>query len=147
MSGTDVLPEGLGALVPAYLGRQRWYAGSSEPDSAQVRMIDADTLAARADGAPRLLWALAEAEGARYQLLVGERREGDPAEFLHGHEAAVLGSLGSAYYYDATLDPELAHALLAVVTGGDEPSALVRPVSAEQSNTSLVFDDRIILKV
>src|SRR4029077_20679396 len=37
MSAPDVLPEGLGELVPAYLGRQRWYAGSSEPDSAQVR--------------------------------------------------------------------------------------------------------------
>ncbi|MHB8506543.1 MAG: phosphotransferase, partial [Acidimicrobiales bacterium] len=51
------------------------------------------------------------------------------------------------YLYDATVDPELAMELLAIVTGGAEAATRVRPVGAEQSNTSLVYDDRIILKV
>ena len=40
----------------------------------------------------------------------------------------------------------LALQLLPVVTSGVEYAARVRPISAEQSNTSLVFDDRIIVK-
>jgi maltokinase len=147
VSTLDVLPVGVADLVPAYLGRQRWYAGSSEPDPDSVRVVDADELAVTGNGAHRLLWALADGEGARYQLLIGERPSGDPAEFLGGHEPAVLGLVGAAYYYDATLDPELARAFLGVVMGGDEQVTHVRPVSAEQSNTSLVYDDRVILKV
>jgi maltokinase len=147
MSGVDGLPEGVAELVPGYLGRQRWYAGSAEPDPELVRVVDAAELAVRGEGAHRLLWALAEAEGARYQLLIGERPGGERADFLNGHEPAVLGMAGAFYYYDATLDPELARAFLGVVTGGDEEATHVRPVSTEQSNTSLVYDDRVILKV
>jgi maltokinase len=146
VSGVEELPAGVAELIPAYLGRQRWYAGSSTPDPDSIRLLDAEELATTGGGAHRLLWAMVEAEGARYQLLVGERQGGEPAEFLNGHEPSVFGSAGDAYYYDATLDPELARALLAVVTGRDDATR-VRPVSAEQSNTSLVFDDRIILKV
>ena len=147
MSGTDGLPGGVAELIPAYLGRQRWYAGSSFPDPAAVRLVDDDELAVTGEGRHRLLWALVEGEGARYQLTIGERPLGEVADFLKGHEPAVLGAAGPAYYYDATLDPELAHALLAVVTDGTTPSTHVRPVTTEQSNTSLVYDDRIILKV
>jgi maltokinase len=147
MSAVGVLPAGVAELVPGYLGRQRWYAGSAEPDPESVRVVDADELAVRAGGSRRLLWALAEAEGARYQLLIGERPGGERADFLNGHEPAVLGLVGGCYYYDATLDPELARAFLGVVTGSDEEATHVRPVSAEQSNTSLVYDDRVILKV
>jgi maltokinase len=147
VSATDVLPAGLTDLLPSYLGRQRWYAGSSDADPASVQVPDAAELPVAGEGAMRLWWLLVEAEGARYQLLLGERPQGDPAEFLHGHDAAALGSVGAAYFYDATLDPELARALLAVVTGGEQHSTRVRPVTVEQSNTSLVYDDRIILKV
>jgi len=134
-------------MVPAYLGRQRWYAGSREPDPASVRVLAAAELAGRGGGTRRLLWALVEAEGANYQLLIGERPAGEPAEFLSGHEPAVLGATGDAYYYDATLDPDLARTLLGVVTGSEELATHVRPVTTEQSNTSLVFDDLVILKV
>jgi maltokinase len=132
-------------LIPGWLGRQRWYAGSDEP--GPVRVLDSDVLAAAGDGAPRLLWAVVEAEGSKYQVLIGERPLGETAEFLNGHEPAVLGVAGSSFYYDATVDPELCLALLPVVTGGRETSERVRPVTAEQSNTSLVFDDRIIVKL
>jgi len=97
-----------------------------------------DTLAAEPDG---------EASVVRYQILLGERPNGELAEFLQGHETAVLGSAGDRYYYDATVDPELARVLLDTMTSGAESATRVRPVSAEQSNTSLVYDDRLIAKV
>ena len=86
--------------------------------------------------------------GARYQLLIGERPDGEPAEFLHGHEEAVLGAAGRRPTSTTPLlDPELARVLLEVVSGGAERATRARPVAAEQSNTSLVYDDRLILKV
>src|ERR1700730_15045382 len=120
MSDVAVLPDGVADLVPAYLGRQRWYAGSAEPDPDSVRVVDADELAVRGGGQHGMLGALAEAEGALYQLLIGERPGGEPADFLNGHEPAVLGMVGAAYYYDSTLDPELSLVLLSVGTGVDD---------------------------
>ncbi|HWG73247.1 MAG TPA: phosphotransferase [Acidimicrobiales bacterium] len=140
------LPPGVDAMIPAYLGRQRWYAGSAEPGDDDVSVVTAGELVTTV-AQRRLLWARVEGEGARYQVLIGERPGGEPADFLGGHDAEVLGAVGSKYYYDATLDPELALALLAVVSDGSESAERVRPVSAEQSNTSLVYDDRIILKL
>jgi len=96
------LPEGVTALLPEYLARQRWYAGS-KPE--QPRILDSDLLVAQDDESRRLWWAGVDAGGARWQLLLGERLDGGPADFLHGHEDAVLGSAGRAYYYDGTLDP------------------------------------------
>jgi maltokinase len=86
------------------------------------------------------------ASGDRYQLLIGERPNGEHAEFLNGHELAVLGSVGDCYYYDATVDPELALAWFGVITEGGEKAERFRPITGEQSNTSLVFDDRVIAK-
>jgi maltokinase len=83
----------------------------------------------------------------RYQVLIGERPNGEHAEFLKGHEPSVLGSVGDRYYYDAVVDPELALAWLRVVTDGSLSAERVRPVNAEQSNTSLVFDDKLIAKL
>ncbi|MHB1534498.1 MAG: phosphotransferase [Acidimicrobiales bacterium] len=143
----SILPPGLTELMPAYLGRQRWYAGSSEPDPARVRVLRFGTLWAEPERAHRLLWALVEGEGIDYQVLLGERPGGEAADFLNGHEEAVLGSLGASYYYDATLDAELSLPLLALFSGGAETAERVRPIGVEQSNTSLVYDDRVILKV
>jgi maltokinase len=134
-------------MVSAYLGRQRWYGGAGAPRPDQVSVTAADELAVTGEGTHRLLWALVDVDGADYQLLIAERPNGEPAEFLNGHEGAVLGSTHGAYYYDATLDSELARALLGVVSGGTEQAERVRPVTVEQSNTSLVFDDRLIMKV
>jgi maltokinase len=176
------LPEGVLALVPEYLGRQRWYSGRQAPDPGAVSASDADELAVTAGGAHRLLWAIvavrrvvsdgtsgqgsgSTGDGApagagseattaggssavvRYQLLIGERPNGEHAEFLKGHDASVLGSVGDRYYYDATVDPELAVAWLSVISDGALAVERVRPVNVEQSNTSLVYDNRYIAKV
>lgn len=143
---SSALPEGVQPLLAPHLGRQRWYAGSAEPPAERVTALDVRRLWSSGAG-HRLWWSLVEAEGARYQVLIGERPAGEPADFLSGREEAVLGVAGASYFYDATIDPELALALLEVVSDGVERAERVRPVSTEQSNTSLVYDDRVILKV
>ncbi|MCU4186511.1 phosphotransferase [Acidiferrimicrobium sp. IK] len=144
LAGTTPLPAGLRRLVGPYLGRQRWFAGSGEPGSLDVvdsRLLPSDVAQAS------LWWAVVEAEGVRYQLLIGQRPDGEPAEFLSGREGSVLGSDDGSYFYDAALDPELSLGLLAMISDGAHTAERVRPITAEQSNTSLVYDDRIILKV
>jgi maltokinase len=147
VSGRDRLPDAVVDLIPAYLGRQRWYGGSHHPDPTDVRVVDGCELLAVGEGRHRLSWAMVDAEGARYQLLIGQRPGGEQADFLKGHDAAMLGATDSSYFYDATVDPELALAVLGVVSGGAEQAERVRPITAEQTNTSLVYDDRIIVKL
>jgi maltokinase len=133
-------------LVPAYLARQRWYAGDAPP--AHVEIIDDHVLRERWPG---LALVVVDADGRLYQLLVGARPSGEEPEFLHGSDYAILGEArtpaGKALAYDGLQDAELALALLAEVSDRTEEAAWVRPVTADQSNTSLVFEDRLILKV
>lgn len=132
-------PDGIEALLPAYLGRQRWFAGE-EPDPAQVSVLD------RRDLAEGVLWMLTDVAGALYQLVVGTRPADDRPEFLSGRDAQVVGVVEGNVAFDASLDPDYSRALLARVCP-EEEAALVRPMGGEQSNTSLVFDDRIVLKL
>ncbi len=140
------LPDGLEPLIPAYLGLQRWYAGAEAPSPESVQVERGRELWGGGNG-HRLWHATVAVGGTRYQLLIGERPAGERAEFLHGREEAVLGTVDAAYFYDAVLDGELARVLLEVASDGAQSATLARPMSAEQSNTSLVFDDRLILKV
>ncbi len=133
------------SAIPTHVGRQRWYSGDGPPDPAQVRVERVSEL--WESGGHRLWQVLVYVGDDLYQLLLGERPAGEPAEFLHGHESAVLGSAGASYFYDATLDPEMAKALLLAASGGRESVVRSRPLSVEQSNTSLVYDDRLIFKV
>lgn len=131
------LAAGVEPLLAAYLGRQRWFAGEA-PSSVVV-------LASEDLGAG-LLWLLAGAGGAVYQVLVGTSAADDQPDFLHGHDAQVLGVVEGRVAFDALLDPDHARAVLAKVCP-DQEAILVRPMGAEQSNTSLVFDDTLVLKV
>ncbi|MGH9180520.1 MAG: maltokinase N-terminal cap-like domain-containing protein, partial [Acidimicrobiales bacterium] len=124
-------------LLPAWLGRQRWYSGPA-PSSV--------VLTADEELAPGLRWLLVEADGACYQVVVGSRPGGEPPEFLAGRDHEILGEVDGWLAFDALADPDLARAILEWVVPGEEVT-VVRPVGAEQSNTSLVFDDRLILKV
>ncbi|MGH9056909.1 MAG: phosphotransferase [Acidimicrobiales bacterium] len=143
------LPDGVEEMLAPYLGAQRWYGGAASPPEG-ISVESARELWCGDDGEHRLWQAIVsvdqDGEG-RYQLVIGERPAGERADFLHGHEEAVVGSVNSAYFYDATLDSEMARVLLAVASAGAESAERARPVSAEQSNTSVVFDDRLILKV
>jgi maltokinase len=144
---TEPLPDGLEGLIPPYLGLQRWFAGAEAPKPGVVQVARSQVLWTATEPGFRLWHAIADVDGATYQLLIGERPAGDRVDFLHGREEAVLGPLASSLFYDAVLDSELARVLLEVASGGAEKARLARPIGAEQSNTSLVFDDRLILKI
>jgi len=147
------VPVVAGDALRRHLPRQRWYAGTSEP--ASVEIVHAEMLR---DEWPMLARLLVEADGDCYQVLLGLRPEHDPLEFLRGHDEAAFGPVevqvdgdGSggewATAYDAVLDPDLGLHIFWRVTGGDESAMRVRPIGVEQSNTSLVYDERLILKV
>lgn len=146
-----IAPSDLSALLPGFLPRQRW-SGARDRRIETISLVGLDTLRG---GWPALIQAVVEAifsggEMARYHLLIGLRPRDQPTGFLHGSEHTALGDVateqGPAFAYDALLDPELGLYLLELVAPS-EAADRVRHVGAEQSNTSLVYDDRLILKV
>ena len=124
-------------LLPEYLGRQRWFAGDAPGEVHILRHQELD------EG---FHWMIVDADGARYQVLVGFRPVNEPPEFLHGNENAVLGAVDGSLVFDAVLDAGLARTLLARVAPGEEAEH-VRPIGVEQSHTSLIYDDRLLLKI
>jgi maltokinase len=157
-------------LLGPYLARQRWYAGTAEPDSGSLRLLESECLD-EASGGRRLQWAILSVDGVRYQLLLGdEPATGGPAPRGEGvglsavsagrvasegqvasaggggiPESALVGVVGDRRLYDAVVDPELMLLLFERLAGS--PAAEVRLVGTEQSNTSLVYDERVILKL
>ena len=138
------------AALREWLPRQRWFGHKDHPISA-VHLSDPQVLR---DEWPLLVRFIGTVEldsrSVDYQLLLGARPTGDVAEFLHGHDEAVVGAVdtdaGEGFAYDASLDAALGACLLSRILP-DEEVRHVRPLGAEQSNTSLVFDDRIVLKL
>jgi maltokinase len=115
------------------------------------------------DGPPALSSALVEARypgGTHdvYQLLLGVG--------ANGGEDAVIDDVRGVTVYDAFADPRACELLGGLLREGAElhgeharvefhwlegvepprPGADVRPIGAEQSNTSIVFDDKLVLK-
>ena len=148
-----ISPTALAPSLAEFLPRQRWF-GAKDRTIELVRVCSTEVLSG--DGSwPTLLRvdaevSLAGTDDARYQILLGLRPTGVDVEFLSGHEGAVLGEFdtaqGQALVYDALLDSELALALLRCIAP-EHAAERVRPLGAEQSNTSLVYDDAMILKV
>ncbi|MGQ0519767.1 MAG: maltokinase N-terminal cap-like domain-containing protein, partial [Actinomycetota bacterium] len=136
-----------------YLPRQRWY-GAKDKTIDLVRVTELEVLRSEWPGLVRVeaevSLAGSDQPPATYQLLLGLRPEGMPLEFLAGHEHTQLiefhTEAGPATVYDAVIDPELCLSLLGIVAPGRE-ARLVRAVGAEQSNTSLVYDESMILKL
>ena len=139
-------PPELSDNLPDYLAAQRWFSGSEPPPAADVQVARTRRLWA-GDNDHEMWQLLVTVGGDTYQMVLGVRPAGEPADFLHGHDNAVLGSAGGVYAYDAVWDGELARALLEVVSDGSEHAERARPMGAEQSNTSIVYDDRLILKL
>ena len=135
-------------LVPdlaQWLPRQRWYSGQAEPET--ITILDQEI---RGDRFPVLVRLLVEADGRIYQVLVGVRGRDERPDFLRGQDQAVIGDIathqGEAVAYDAVFDPELALVLLDAVAP-HENAERARLMGAEQSNSSIVYDERLILKV
>ncbi|MGV0714823.1 maltokinase [Mycolicibacterium sp. XJ662] len=152
-----------------WLPQQRWYAGRNrELTSAEPAVVVALPNDAGLELELMLLdVSYADGSGERYQVIVwwdgaGAAGGGPIAEFLN---VATIGSAahdGDRTAYDALYDPTAAKALLALIdssaTVGDvrfskEPGvelpldSVARLSSAEQSNTSVVFEEDAILKV
>lgn len=146
--------------LATWLPAQRWYPGGGGSAAAADLAIIADTPLASGDPELRHLIVSVSSGGAtvRYQVLAGIRAQ-VPKQLKH----AIIGSDGRGRTaYDALHDP----ALTGVLTGGiaagrvtgplrfvPEPGAPIDAaarslvLSAEQSNTSLIFGESAILKV
>ncbi|MFF6997405.1 phosphotransferase [Streptomyces sp. NPDC008313] len=174
--GSAVAPGLLASLDPLlreWLPRQRWFAGKGRPVSGFTLVAATELLPA--DGTLGLFHLLVRAhqpltatQGARthpgdcYQLLIGLREALPPrlAPALIGHLSD--GPLAGRTAYEALYDPRPAGMLLEALRtrariGGlrferdacqDIRGDLVpRVVTAEQSNSSVVYGDTFILKL
>jgi maltokinase len=154
------LAAALAAHLPAFLARQRWFPAKGRP----LRSVAVTTeIPLCSGGEPYVDLVLADVEfddgspAQTYQLLVGRRSEiGDELEHV------VIGRFDGWIAYDALWDPAVTTWLIdAVRTGVEvggvrfvpEPDAELaegvpgRVVGVEQSNTSVVYGDRSILKL
>ena len=139
---------------------QRWF-GSKASEVAHLNVLEAFTLRAES---PQLVLALIEArfpQGTHevYQVPVGIRPAAD------GWSDRVIADVGGNTYYDALADPAHARELLHLMRSradiqagegtlafrwsggaGEGGTVEVRPVGVEQSNSSIVFGEALILK-
>jgi maltokinase len=145
------------AELPSWLPAQRWFAGKDRPVTAVYPVSTTMLL----DGDPTLLHVVVEVvqTGRRdtYQLLIGARTQ------LPEHlGTSWLGTEGGLLCYEASGDADLTGRLLDLIvderqvgplTFGREPGVELigglraRPITSEQSNTSLVFGSQYILKL
>jgi trehalose synthase-fused probable maltokinase len=149
-----------GLVLLGTIASQRWFGGKSR-DVLDARVIDAGVAP---DGPPFLALAVVEVRyGLQthdlYHLPLGFRPSGDA-----WRESAIAETEGWTVY-DAIADPELARRLVELVrsgatidTGeatiaftatGDFPAEIesIRPMGAEQSNSSLVLDEQVAVKL
>lgn len=145
MPRLDDLAEKLAPLLGDFLPRQRWFAGHETPAAVTLTPLDLR------EGDPTLAWFLADAtdaagDHATYQIVLGGRPAPCDCEFLHGKERFTVGEVDGWVFYDALVDPDLALVVLERVAP-DETADVARPLIVEQSNTSVVYDERLILKL
>ncbi|MEV4352019.1 maltokinase [Actinoplanes sp. NPDC049596] len=139
-----------------WLPQQRWYAGKSRTLSS----VKEASSTALTDDLDLVLIDVEYTDGSseRYQVLVAW----DSGPIVEYSEVATIGTAGDRTGYDALYDPNKARQLLALIaeggTKGDvifepEPGAEFpvdswpRVFDAEQSNTSVIFEQDAILKV
>lgn len=147
----------LDELLAAWVPRQRWYGAKGRP----VAAVTAEPLGEPLHGEPADLLPLVVAvtldggEVQHYQVPLSRRRA--PWDDI-GH--ALVGDDDGAWYYDAPHDPDAAGVLLENLVAerasgplafhrlGDVTANLhPRAVGAEQSNSSLVYGEELIVKV
>jgi maltokinase len=161
---TEIDTTALAGLFEHWLPGQRWYAGKSRP----VESIRARSLGSFGDHPTEVHVWLADVsyvDGGHETYQVPLRVGTDFDDALdHARLGQVAGPDGQTLYlYDALWDrPHTQEWLRALVDGGDHDAldfhltteadaiptdATGRVLTGEQSNTSLVFGDRAILKV
>ena len=146
-----------------WLVEQRWYASKAR-DVTQLNLLE---VAPVDGGEPEPMMALALVE-ARFHAGTHELYQ-LPLGFRHvdeGWTEGAIAQVGDRTMYDAMVDPALARRLVEAMRDdrtiehedgvwtfattdrapSDEAIADVRPVGVEQSNSSIVFGDELILK-
>jgi maltokinase len=143
--------------LPAWLPAQRWFAGKDRPITSVRNLVTTVLL----PGDPMLLHVVIEVEQSdraeRYQLLIGSRTH------LPEHlGSSWIGTFDGLPCYEATGDADLTWHLLDMIIGESRTGPIVferepdveleadlraRPITSEQSNTSLVYGNQYILKL
>jgi maltokinase len=140
------ITDAVATLIGPWLARQRWMAhGSDGPPTVEVE--HSEVLVPPEGDAPGVLWFLVHAgPGPVYQALVGVRPDA-----IDLGDRDVLGFVdaddGKHFAYDALVDPEAARRFAAIVGVPGVAEMMVRPVGAEQSNSSVVIGEKVIMKV
>ena len=149
----------LAAHLPEWLTRQRWFGAKGRPVAA-VEVTAQESLTDTEPLLDLLVLAVSFTDGTpvhRYQLLLGRRTE------VHGElEHHLIGRINGRCAFDALGDHDATAWLLEAIRTGrtvgtvrfvPEPGAELAPpgpgrvMSAEQSNSSVVFGERSILKL
>src|SRR5215467_3972166 len=145
------------ALI-AWLPQQRWFAGKGTPITG-LAIAEDTTLVAGDPGLRHLILAVSQSSGTdSYQVFAGTR-----ADLPGWLDHARIGPAGEGLTaYDGLHDPELTRTLLAAMAGEQSIGPLrfahtpgrqivtgldSLALTAEQSNTSLLFGEEAILKV
>ncbi len=145
MPQVDDLATNLAPLLGDFLPRQRWFASAAAPAKVTVTSVEVQ------QEDPLLVWLLVEVvlaedgEPAAYQLVVAARPVANQPDFLRGKERVTLGEIDGHLFYDALVDPELAVEVLRAVAPAEHVD-VARPLVVEQSNSSVVYDERLIMK-
>lgn len=157
LSDPTALVDQLVNELPAWLPAQRWFAGKDRPITSVGHLATTVLL----DGDPLLLHVVVEVRqdgrAEPYQLLIGSRAQ--MPDYLG---ASWIGMENGLPCYEASGDADLTARLLDLIVAGErvgplsfqrEPDAdlvgelRARPITSEQSNTSLVFGNQYILKL
>jgi maltokinase len=153
------------ALVE-FLPRQRWFAGKGRT-VVETRVEASVPLRTPLPSLSLTVVAVAFADGGqdRYAVPVGHDRGPEARHLATSHpEAVILETRGAhaGIYYDMVADERLGTVFLDLIAKAETVDELRfnklpewsdtlrgpgRPLGAEQSNTSLVFGDRLILKL
>ena len=144
-------------LLQDWLPRQRWFGGKGR-DISQVTQVSSVVLRESDPQVRHVIAQVSYSDGGEedYQLLLATTT-GAIEQRL---EYAVIGERDGSVLYDATHDPVATGLLLQHLAAGDDLEGLSfisadevdaslpgRLIGVEQSNTSIVFGDTLILKL
>jgi maltokinase len=148
----EIKPEVLIEALERFLPSQRWFGGKGHeideivPTRVEVLRSDWPALV-RVEADVRA----AGLEPERYNVLIGLRPTDWTLTFLEGNSDALMGELatdeGPAWGYEAVRDSELALKLFRGLFPDISRPARVRPITAEMSNTMLIYDDQVVFKI
>ena len=157
LATAELVPE---EALMEFVRRQRWF-GAKSAELVAARVVDA--VALREEG-PMLLETIAEVRygsGAHdiYQLVLGLTEDGEPETAIEATDGGtVYEALGDPYFTRELFHLLRAGSVLPSADGAFEFSALgqltaeppafdaVRPLGLEQTNSSVVVNDELIVK-